>query len=56
LVDTYATPMLLRLLATGQLDTSKLVTHRFGLDDFEDAYDAFARPADTGALKVVLSR
>jgi len=56
LVDTYATPMLLRLLATGQLDTSKLVTHRFGLDDFEEAYDVFARPADTGALKVVLSR
>ena len=56
LVDTYATPMLLRLLATGQLDTSKLVTHRFGLDDFEEAYDVFASPADTGALKVALSR
>jgi alcohol dehydrogenase len=55
LVDTYSTPMLLRLLATGQLDASKLVTHRFGFDDFEEAYDVFASSADTGALKVVLS-
>jgi alcohol dehydrogenase len=56
LVDTYSTPMLLRLLATGQLDASRLITHRFGFDDFEEAYDVFARPADTGALKVVLAR
>src|SRR5258708_28179727 len=56
LVDTYATPMLLRLLATGQLDASKLVTHRFGFDHFEEAYHVFASSADTGALNVVLSR
>jgi len=56
LVDTYSTPMLLRLLATGQLDPSKLITHRFGLDNFDEAYEVFSRPADTGALKVVLSR
>ena len=56
LVDTYSTPMLLRLLATGQLDPSKLITHRFGLDDLDEAYEVFSRPADTGALKVVLSR
>ena len=56
LVDTYATPMLLRLLRAGQLDTSKLVTHRFGFDDFDEAYRVFSNPADTGALKVVLSR
>jgi alcohol dehydrogenase len=56
LVDTYATPMLLRLVATGQLDASRLITHRFGFDDFDEAYDVFSRPADTGALKVVLTR
>jgi alcohol dehydrogenase len=56
LVDTYTTPMLLRLLGTGQLDASRLVTHRFGFDDFDEAYDVFSHPADTGALKVVLSR
>jgi hypothetical protein len=27
-----------------------------GHDDFDQAYDVFARAADTGALKVVLSR
>ncbi|MER7246881.1 hypothetical protein [Kribbella sp. NPDC000426] len=31
-----------------------LVTHRFGLDEMQDAYDVFADPATTGALKVAL--
>jgi len=56
LVDTYSTPSLLDLVAAGQLDTSRLVTHRFTLGEFLDAYDVFARPGDTGALKVVLTR
>ena len=55
LVDTYTTPTLLRMLA-GQLDLGHMVTHRFGLEDFMQAYDVFAEPARTGALKVVLSR
>ncbi len=55
LVDTYSVPALLRLLASQQLDTKKLVTHRFAFADFERAYDVFARSAETGALKVVLS-
>ena len=32
------------------------MTHRFALDDFMDAYEVFGNAADTGALKVVLSR
>jgi alcohol dehydrogenase len=56
LVDTSTTPRLLRLLADHQLDPTPLVTHRFGLDEFMDAYDVFSRPAETGALKVVLQR
>ena len=55
-VDTSSTPMLMRLLASHQLDTRKFVTHRFGFDDFDKAYDVFSRAADTGALKVVISR
>ena len=55
-VDTSSTPMLMRLLASHQLDTRKFVTHRFGFDDFDEAYDVFARAAETGALKVVISR
>jgi alcohol dehydrogenase len=56
LVDTYTTPTLLRLVMSQQLDAARFVTHHFTLDQFEDAYDTFARAADTGALKVVLTR
>ena len=56
LVDTYSTPTLLRLVSSGQLDAAQFITHRFGLDQFDEAYDVFSRAADTKALKVVLSR
>ncbi|MCX5336618.1 zinc-dependent alcohol dehydrogenase family protein [Streptomyces sp. NBC_00140] len=54
LVDTYSTPTLLRMAAAGRLPTAQLVTHTFPLGRMEEAYDVFARAADTGALKVVL--
>jgi alcohol dehydrogenase len=56
LVDTSSTPTLLRLLAGRQIDASRFITHHFGFDEFEDAYDTFSRAGDTGALKVVLTR
>jgi alcohol dehydrogenase len=56
LVDTYSTPTLMRLVASRQIDARKLITHHFGMDEFPEAYDVFARAADTGALKVVVSR
>jgi alcohol dehydrogenase len=56
LVDTYSTPTLMRLVASRQIDARKFITHHFGMDEFPEAYDVFARAADTGALKVVLSR
>jgi alcohol dehydrogenase len=56
LVDTYSTPTLLRLLANRRIDAERFVTHRFGFDDFLQAYDTFSRASETGALKVVLSR
>jgi alcohol dehydrogenase len=56
LVDTYSTPTLLKLVSNGQLPAKQFVTHHFGLGDFMDAYDVFARAADTSALKVVLTR
>ena len=55
LVDTYSTPTLLKLLSTHQVDLARFVTHRFRMGDFMHAYDTFARAADTGALKVVVS-
>jgi threonine dehydrogenase-like Zn-dependent dehydrogenase len=56
LVDTSTTPDLLRMLEAGQLDVGHMVTHRFALDDFAEAYEVFADPTHTGALKVVLTR
>jgi alcohol dehydrogenase len=56
LVDTYSTPTLLKLITSGQIAAGRFVTHHFELDDFVEAYDIFSRAADTGALKVVLSR
>jgi alcohol dehydrogenase len=56
LVDTYSTPTLLRLVATHQIDSARFITHRFGFDEFLDAYDVFSRAGDTGALKVVVAR
>ncbi|MEU8712467.1 zinc-dependent alcohol dehydrogenase family protein [Streptomyces sp. NPDC048663] len=54
LVDTCSTPTLLRMAAAGLLPTAQLVTHTFPLELMAEAYDVFARAADTGALKVVL--
>jgi alcohol dehydrogenase len=56
LVDTYSTPTLLRLVTSHQIDAGRFVTHHFALNDFAEAYDVFSRAAETGALKVVLSR
>jgi alcohol dehydrogenase len=56
LVDTYSIPTLLQMVGSGQLNVKPFITHHFGLDEFDDAYDVFARAADTGALKVVLTR
>jgi len=41
--------------ASHQFDTSPMITHRFGLDEFETAYDVFGNAAETGALKVLLT-
>lgn len=54
LVDTFSTPRLLSMLAAGRLELPGLITHRFGLDEMQDAYDVFSDPATTGALKVAL--
>lgn len=56
LVDTSSIPTLTRLVEAGQLDVSRLITDRYGLDEFEKAYETFSRAADNGALKVVLTR
>jgi alcohol dehydrogenase len=56
LVDTFSTPTLLRLVASHQIDAGAFGTHHFQLQEMIVAYDVFARAADTGAIKVVLTR
>lgn len=56
LVDTSSTPTLLKLLASNRLVVDQFVTHHFTMDQFHDAYDVFIRAAETGALKVVITR
>jgi alcohol dehydrogenase len=43
--------MLLKVVRSGELQPSKLVTHRFALYDVMKAYDRFGNAAKEGALK-----
>ena len=54
LVDTVMTPMLLKTVQSKKIDPARLITHRFKLDQIVEAYDTFARAADTHALKVII--
>ena len=54
LVNANTARMLTKLVAEGRIDPSGFVSHRFALDDIQDAYDTFSRAAETKALKVVL--
>jgi len=56
LVDTYSTPTLLRLVESQQVNAHEFISHQFELGQVIEAYDVFARAAETGALKVVLTR
>ena len=55
LVDTHSTPTLIKLLATGKLDVSSFLTHRFEFPDIMQAYETFAHPQRTEALKVLIT-
>ncbi len=55
LVDTVTTPMLLKVVRSGKLDPTKLVTHRFAMGDILKAYDTFGNAAKQSALKVILT-
>jgi alcohol dehydrogenase len=56
LVDTTSTPTLLRMVAAGRIDAERFITHRFALQDMEDAYEVFENAGESGALKVALTR
>jgi alcohol dehydrogenase len=54
LVDTVTIPMLLKTVQSRRIDTGKLITHRFKLDQILQAYETFGNAADTKALKVII--
>ena len=54
LVDTAATPVLMKMVNAGRLDPKPLATHHFPLEDVMRAYDTFGDAAREGALKVIL--
>ncbi len=56
LVDTHSVPTLMELVRTRQIDARKFITHHFHMEQFDHAYEVFGDAAETGALKVVLSR
>ncbi|MDR5858605.1 zinc-dependent alcohol dehydrogenase family protein [Halomonas eurihalina] len=55
LVNTNTIPVLMRFLESGGIDAEGLVTHRFALDDIEQAYDVFSRAASEKAIKMLLT-
>ena len=55
LVNANTTPMLLKLVAQKKVPAEKFATHHFSFDQFIEAYDTFARAAETKALKVVIT-
>jgi alcohol dehydrogenase len=55
LVDTVSTPLLLKTVMSGRLQLSRLITHRFRLEQIVKAYDTFGNAAQERALKVLIS-
>ena len=45
---------LMTVVASGRVDLKPLVTHRFRLDDIEDAYELFSHQRD-GVMKVAIT-
>lgn len=54
LVDTVTIPLLLKAVSSGKLQSKELVTHRFDLNEIQNAYKTFGNAAREDALKVVL--
>jgi alcohol dehydrogenase len=55
LVDTITTPMLMKTVQSGKLNSKQLITHRFKLSEIIRAYDCFENAAREKTLKVLLS-
>ena len=54
LVDTVTTPMLPKTVQSRKIDPHLLITHRFKLDQIQDAYETFGHAASSQAFKVII--
>jgi alcohol dehydrogenase len=54
LVDAVTTPMLLKMVISGHLNSKKLVSHRFKLSEIINAYNIFRNSEKEHSLKVVI--
>jgi alcohol dehydrogenase len=55
LVDTSSTPMLMKTVQSGKLNSKQLITHRFKFFEIIKAYECFGQAAKEKSLKVILS-
>ncbi len=55
LVDTVTTPVLLKAVVSGKLQSKQLITHHFTLDQVMQAYDTFGNAMKEQALKVIIT-
>jgi alcohol dehydrogenase len=55
LVDTVATPMLLKTVMSGKVQPKQLITHHFALNDVMQAYGTFGNAMKERALKVIIT-
>jgi alcohol dehydrogenase len=55
LVDTISTPMLMKTVQSGKLNSKQLITHRFKLFEIIRAYTCFEQASKEKTLKVILS-
>ncbi len=55
LVDTVSIPTLLKMVASGRIQSEKMGTHTFTFDQIDEAYDVFHHAASNLALKVIIT-
>ncbi len=47
--------MLLKTVQAGKVDPTKLISHRFALNEILDAYEVFGNAAREKAMKVIMA-
>lgn len=55
LVNTNTTEMLMKAIATSNVDYTKMLTHHFKFSELEQAYEVFKHAAENNAMKVVIT-